>query len=306
VDADDSDAYFLTVAGFLNPTTLYYGTLGQGEAKPLKHGPTYFDASKDTVTQSFATSKDGTKVPYFVVAPKDMKLDGSNPTLLYGYGGFEVSEQPFYSGSVGRAWLSRGGVYVIANIRGGGEYGPRWHQAALKANRLRAYEDFAAVAQELVARKITSQPHLGAMGGSNGGLLMGNMLTLYPDLWAAIVCQVPLLDMKRYTHLAAGASWMAEYGDPDKAEDWAFIKTFSPYQNLEKGRKYPPVLFTTSTRDDRVGPHQARKMAARMLEFGADARFYENIEGGHGAAADNAQAAFMNALSYTYLWDHVK
>ena len=306
VDADDSDAYFLTVAGFLTPTTLYYGTLGQGEAKPLKHGPVYFDASKDTVTQSFATSKDGTRVPYFVVAPKDMKLDGSNPTLLYGYGGFEVSEQPFYSGSVGRAWLSRGGVYVIANIRGGGEYGPRWHQAALKANRLRAYEDFAAVAQELVARKITSQPHLGAMGGSNGGLLMGNMLTLYPDLWAAIVCQVPLLDMKRYTHLAAGASWMAEYGDPDKAEDWAFIKTFSPYQNLEKGRKYPPVLFTTSTRDDRVGPHQARKMAARMLEFGSDASFYENIEGGHGAAADNAQAAFMNALSYTYLWDHLK
>jgi prolyl oligopeptidase len=306
VDADDSDAYFLTVTGFLEPTTLYYGTLGEGEAKAIKHSPSFFDASRNEVHQYFANSKDGTRIPYFVIAPKSMKLDGSNPTLLYGYGGFEVSLEPNYSGSIGRAWLSRGGVYVIANIRGGGEFGPRWHQAALKANRLRAYEDFAAVAQDLVARKITSTPHLGAMGGSNGGLLMGNMLTLYPQLWAAIVCQVPLLDMKRYTHLAAGASWMAEYGDPDKAEDWAFIKTFSPYQNVEKGKKYPPVLFTTSTRDDRVGPHQARKMAARMLEYGNDVSFYENIEGGHGAAADNKQAAFMSALSFNYLWEHVK
>ena len=306
VDADGSDAYFLTVSGFLEPTTLYYGTIGEGQAKPIKHSPSFFDAAKNDVHQYFATSKDGTRVPYFVVAAKGVKLDGNNPTLLYGYGGFEVSLQPNYSGSVGRAWLSRGGVYVIANIRGGGEYGPRWHQAALKANRLRAYEDFAAVAQDLIARKITSTAHLGAMGGSNGGLLMGNMLTLYPQFWAAIVCEVPLLDMKRYTHLSAGASWMAEYGDPDKAEDWAFIKTFSPYQNVQKGTKYPPVLFTTSTRDDRVGPAQARKMAARMLEFGDDISFYENIEGGHGAAADNKQAAFMAALAYSYLWDHVK
>ncbi len=267
IDADHDDTYFLTVSGFLEPTTLYYGTLGQGEAKPLKHSPSFFDASKYDVHQHFATSKDGTRVPYFVIAPKEMKLDGSNPTLLYGYGGFEISLQPSYSGGVGRAWLEHGGVYVIANIRGGGEYGPRWHQAALKANRLRAYEDFAAVAEDLVAKKITSRAHLGAMGGSNGGLLMGNMLTLYPELFGAIVCQVPLLDMKRYTHLSAGASWMAEYGDPDKPEDWAFIKTFSPYQNVDKGRKYPPVLFTTSTRDDRVGPHQARKMAARMIEY---------------------------------------
>jgi len=306
IDADASDAYFLTVTGFLEPTTLYYGTLGQGEAKPLKHSPSFFDAKKYAVQQNFVTSKDGTRVPYFVIAPKDLKLDGNNPTLLYGYGGFEISLQPFYSGSVGRAWLSRGGVYVLANIRGGGEYGPRWHQAALKANRPRAYEDFAAVAQDLVTKRITSQPHLGAMGGSNGGLLMGNMLTLYPDLWGAIVCQVPLLDMKRYTHLSAGASWIAEYGDPDKAEEWTFIKTFSPYQNVEKGKKYPPTLFTTSTRDDRVGPHQARKMAARMLEYGDGVSFYENIEGGHGAAADNKQAAFMSALGYEYLWDHLK
>ncbi|MBR0346722.1 MAG: S9 family peptidase [Rudaea sp.] len=306
IDADASDAYFLTVTGFLEPTTLYYGTLGQGEAKPLKHSPSFFDASKYRVQQNFATSKDGTRVPYFVIGPKEMKLDGSNPTLLYGYGGFEISLQPSYSGGIGRAWLSRGGVYVLANIRGGGEYGPRWHQAALKGNRLRAYEDFAAVAEDLFAKKITSQPHLGAMGGSNGGLLMGNMLTLYPQLWSAIVCQVPLLDMKRYTHLSAGASWIAEYGDPDKPEEWAFIKTFSPYQNVAKGKKYPPTLFTTSTRDDRVGPHQARKMAARMLEYGDDVSLYENIEGGHGAAADNKQAAFMSALGYEYLWNHVK
>ncbi len=306
IDADRDDTYFLTVTGFLEPTTLYMGTLGKGEAQPLKHSPSFFDASKFQVQQHFTTSKDGTRVPYFVIAAKDLQLDGKNPTLLYGYGGFEVSLQPSYSGSVGRAWLSHGGVYVIANIRGGGEYGPRWHQAALKANRLRAYEDFAAVARDLVAQKITSQPHLGAMGGSNGGLLMGNMLTLYPELWGAIVCQVPLLDMKRYTHLSAGASWMAEYGDPDKAEEWAFIKTYSPYQNVEKGKKYAPILFTTSTRDDRVGPHQARKMAARMLEYGNSAAFYENIEGGHGAAADNKQAAFMSALGFSYLWEHLK
>jgi prolyl oligopeptidase len=306
VDPDESDAYFLTVTGFLEPTTLYYGTIGKGEAKPIKHSPKYFDASKYAVNQYFATSKDGTRVPYFVVASKNMKTDGTTPTLLTGYGGFEISLQPYYSGSVGRAWLAHGGAYVVANIRGGGEYGPRWHQAALKAKRLRAYEDFAAVAEDLVAKKITSQPHLGALGGSNGGLLMGNMETLYPQLWAAIVCEVPLLDMKRYTHLSAGASWMAEYGDPDKAEDWAFIKTFSPYQNVEKGKKYPPILFTTSTRDDRVGPAQARKMAARMIEFGGDVSFYENIEGGHGAAADNKQAAFMSALAFTYLWEHTK
>jgi prolyl oligopeptidase len=207
---------------------------------------------------------------------------------------------------VGRAWLERGGVYVIANIRGGGEYGPRWHQAALKANRLRAYEDFAAVSEDLIRRKLTSPAHLGAMGGSNGGLLAGNMLTLHPRLYGAIVSQVPLLDMKRYTRLSAGASWMAEYGDPDRAEEWAWIRTFSPYQNASAGHPYPPVLFTTSTRDDRVGPVHARKMAAKLLALGYDVSFYENLEGGHGAAADNRQAAFMSALAYSYLWEHVK
>ena len=306
VDEDHSDDYFLTVSGFLQPTTLYLGTLGQGEAQPIKHSPSFFDASKYDVSQHFATSKDGTRVPYFEIAPKNLQANGKNPTLQYGYGGFEVSLQPAYSGSVGRAWLEKGGVYVVANIRGGGEYGPRWHQAALKANRPRAYEDFAAVSEDLFARKITSPAHLGAMGGSNGGLLMGNMLTLYPQLYGAIVSQVALLDMQRYTHLSAGASWIAEYGDPDKPQEWTWIKTFSPYANAAPGKKYPPVLFTTSTRDDRVGPVHARKMAAKLEALGYDTSFYENIEGGHGAAADNKQAAFMSALGYTYLWDHVK
>ncbi|WP_233171794.1 prolyl oligopeptidase family serine peptidase [Dyella sp. ASV21] len=306
VDADDSDDYFLTVTSFLQPTTLYYGSLGQGEAQAIKHSPSFFDASKYAVSQHFATSKDGTRVPYFEIAPKQLKANGSNPTLQYGYGGFEISLQPSYSGNVGRAWLEKGGVYVIANIRGGGEYGPRWHQAALKANRLRAYEDFAAVSEDLFARKITSPKHLGAMGGSNGGLLMGNMLTLYPQLYGAIVSQVALLDMQRYTHLSAGASWIAEYGDPDKPEEWRWIQTFSPYANAKAAQHYPPALFTTSTRDDRVGPVHARKMYAKLQSLGYDASFYENIEGGHGAAADNKQAAFMSALGYTYLWDHVK
>lgn len=306
IDADETDEYFLTVSGFLQPTTLYYGTLGQGEREAIKHSPAFFDASKFVVSQHFATSKDGTKVPYFEIAPKALKTDGSNPTLVYGYGGFEISLEPAYAAGAGRAWLEKGGVYVIANIRGGGEYGPRWHQAALKANRPRAYEDFAAVSQDLIDRKITSPKHMGMMGGSNGGLLAGNMLTQYPQLYGAVVSQVALLDMKRYTHMSAGASWMAEYGDPDKPEEWKYIQTFSPYQNLHKGTKYPPVLFTTSTRDDRVGPVHARKMAARMQAMGFDASLYENLEGGHGAAADNKQSAFMSALAYTYLWDHLK
>jgi len=308
VDADANDAYFLTVSGYLAPTTLYYGTLGDGDAEPIKQAPAFFDAAKHQVHQYFATSKDGTRVPYFVIAPKGMQNDGSNPTLLYGYGGFEVSLQPSYSGSVGRSWLEHGGVHVVANIRGGGEYGPRWHQAALKANRPRAYEDFAAVAEDLIRRGITSRAHLGAEGGSNGGLLMGNMLTLYPQLFGAIVCEVPLLDMKRYTHLSAGASWIAEYGDPDQPDEWRYIQKFSPYQNVKKDVDAPPVLFYTATSDDRVGPVQARKMAAKMKQTLGykNVWFYENTEGGHGAAADNQQSAFMHALAYSFLWDHLK
>ncbi|TCO42977.1 prolyl oligopeptidase family serine peptidase [Dokdonella fugitiva] len=306
IDADTSEAYFLSVSGYLAPTTLYYGVLGSADAAPIKRAPVFFDAKGMDVHQYFATSKDGTRVPYFVIARKDIKADGDTPTLLYGYGGFEVALTPMYSGSVGRSWLERGGAFAVANIRGGGEYGPRWHEAALKANRPRAYEDFAAVAADLVKRGITSRRRLGAEGGSNGGLLMGNMLTQYPELFGAIVCEVPLLDMKRYTHLSAGASWIAEYGDPDKPEEWAFIKTFSPYQNLAPGKDYPPVLFYTATSDDRVGPVQARKMAARMRELGySNAWFYENTEGGHGAAADNRQSAFMHALAYTFLWQQL-
>ncbi|MBS0193579.1 MAG: S9 family peptidase [Proteobacteria bacterium] len=305
-DPDHSDEYWISVAGFLTPSTLQRGVLGDEPAQTIKTLPAFFDASKFEVSQHFVTSKDGTRVPYFQVSPKGMQLDGSNRTLEYGYGGFEVSEQPFYSGSVGRAWLERGGVYVVANIRGGGEYGPSWHQAALKANRPRAYEDFAAVAQDLIARGVTSPKHLGAEGGSNGGLLMGNMLTAYPQLYGAIACEIPLLDMKRYSHLSAGASWMAEYGDPDTS-DWNFIKTFSPYQNVKADGHYPPVLFYTATTDDRVGPVQARKMAAKMQGFGLkNVWFYENLEGGHGAGADNAQSATMHALAYDFLWDQLQ
>jgi prolyl oligopeptidase len=305
VDPDESNDYFMNVADFLMPSTLYHGTIG-GAPEVLKKTPAFFDASGLKVSQHFTNSQDGTRIPYFQISPGSMNLDGSHPTLLSGYGGFEVPMVPDYNGSLGRAWLSQGGVYVIANIRGGGEYGPRWHEAALKQNRLRAYEDFAAVAQDLVARKVTSVKHLGCEGGSNGGLLVGNMLTLYPQLFGAIVCQVPLLDMKRYSHLLAGASWMEEYGDPDKEEEWKFIRTFSPYQNVKPGMKYPPTLFMTTTRDDRVHPGHARKMMARMMELGYDVRYFENIEGGHGTGADNRQAAHFWALAYTFLWKELK
>jgi prolyl oligopeptidase len=306
-DPDHGDEYWLTATGFLTPPTLERGVLGQAKAETIKHEPAFFDASKFTVSQHFATSQDGTRVPYFEIAPKGIRLDGSHPTLLYGYGGFEVSLEPYYSGSIGRAWLERGGVYVIANIRGGGEYGPAWHQAALQANRPKAYQDFAAVAEDLVKRGVTSAKHLGAEGGSNGGLLMGNMLTQYPQLFGAIACEVPLLDMKRYTHLSAGASWIAEYGNPDDPKQWAFIKTFSPYQNVKKGEAYPPVLFYTTTSDDRVGPAQARKMAAKMEGMGIpNVWFYENLEGGHGAGADNRQSAHMHAMVYDFLWNKLR
>ena len=300
VDDEESNDFFMTVTDYLTPTSLYLGTIGGDAPQLLKQLPAFFDASDLEISQNFATSKDGTQVPYFMVSRKDLKLDGNNPTLLYGYGGFEISLTPGYSAAVGRGWLADGGVYVVANIRGGGEYGPRWHQAALKQNRLRAYEDFAAVAQDLIARRITSPKHLGIQGGSNGGLLMGNMTVLYPELFGAVVCQVPLLDMKRYNKLLAGASWMAEYGNPD-TDDWEFIQHFSPYQNVKAGVHYPPVLFTTSTRDDRVHPGHARKMFARMQAQGHDVSYYENIEGGHGGAADNAQRAHMQALAYAFL-----
>jgi prolyl oligopeptidase len=222
--------------------------------------------------------------------------------LLYGYGGFEVNELPSYRAGVGIGWLEAGGVYVIANIRGGGEFGPVWHSSALKENRQRCYDDFIAVAEDLIRRGITSSAKLGINGGSNGGLLVGAVMVQRPDLFGAVVCQVPLLDMRRYHLLLAGASWMAEYGDPDQPEQWAYISRYSPYQNVKPGVSYPSVLFTTSTRDDRVHPGHARKMAARMLELGQDVLLYENIEGGHAGAADNTQAAHMAALMYRFLW----
>lgn len=304
VDADESDAVWLMTTGFLTPTALALVEIG-GHLQPLKSTPPLFDGSRHLVEQHFAVSKDGTRIPYFLVRPKAMKFDGTTPTLLYGYGGFEYSLTPAYSGAVGKGWLEKGGAYVVANIRGGGEYGPAWHQAALKEKRYKAYEDFAAVARDLTVRKITSARHLGIQGGSNGGLLTGNMLTQYPDLFGAVIVDVPLLDMKRYSHLLAGTSWMAEFGDPDKPEEWAFLRTFSPYHLFDANRRYPPVLFTTSTRDDRVHPGHARKMAARMLDAGKDVTYYENTEGGHGGAANNQQAAFKDALTYTFLWNRL-
>ncbi len=300
IDAEESDAYFMNSTDLLTPPTLFWGTIGQ-EPTAIKSTPSFFDTTGMRVEQHFATSDDGTKIPYFVMLPANVTFAGEIPTLLYGYGGFEISMLPRYNAAAGRAWVSQGGVYVLANIRGGGEYGPRWHQAALKQNRLRAYEDFAAVAKDLFARRITSPERLGIQGGSNGGLLVGNMVTLYPELMSAAVCQVPLLDMKRYNRLLAGASWMAEYGNPDIPEEWAFIQKYSPYHNVRSDRKYPAVLFTTSTRDDRVHPGHARKMMALMEQQGHEVWYYENIEGGHGGAANNEQSAFMQALAYTFL-----
>ncbi len=306
IDSDESDEYFMYLTDFLTPSTVYWGNAAKPGKEEIKKEPVFFKADDLQIQQFECISKDGTKIPYFQVGKKDLKLDGSNPTLLYGYGGFEVPMLASYNPKVGAAWLERGGVYVLANIRGGSEFGPKWHEAARKENRQRAYDDFIAVAEDLIARKVTAKEHLGIRGASNGGLLMGVMLTQRPDLFGAIHCGVPLLDMRRYNKLLAGASWMDEYGDPDKPEEWAYISKYSPYQNLQKDKKYPPILFTTSTRDDRVHPGHARKMVARMKELGHDVTYYENIEGGHGAAANNEQAAFMDALAYEFLWNKLK
>jgi prolyl oligopeptidase len=305
VDELESSDYFLTVTDFLTPSSLYLARAGTDERELLKSMPAFFDASPYAVSQFEAVSPDGTRVPYFVVMRKDTPMDGANPALLYGYGGFEVSLTPFYSGVTGEAWLARGGIYVLANIRGGGEFGPRWHQAALKDKRQRAFDDFLAVAEDLVARKLTSPRHLGIMGGSNGGLLVGAALTQRPELFGAVVCQVPLLDMRRYHRLLAGASWMGEYGDPDQPEEWAYIGQYSPYHRVSPQKRYPRVLFTTSTRDDRVHPGHARKMAALMQEQRHDVLYWENTEGGHAGAANNEQTATMWALSYIFLWQEL-
>jgi len=300
VAADDTgDEFFLDSSGFDTPSRLLRGT-DAGPLEQIKSAPAFFDAETLDVRQYFATSEDGTSIPYFVVRSRD--ASGPGPTLLGGYGGFETSLTPGYSGVLGRLWLARGGTYAMANIRGGGEYGPGWHTQAMREGRHKVAEDFATVADDLVNRGITTVEQLGAQGGSNGGLLMGIMLTKYPEKFGALVCDVPLLDMKRYHLLLAGASWVAEYGDPDNPDDWAFISEYSPYQNISTGHNYPPVLMTTSTRDDRVHPGHARKMTAALEAAGQRAWYYENIEGGHAGAADNEQIAFKSALGYSFLW----
>lgn len=302
---DDSDRFFYSYTGFLTPTSLFEADAAEDRHVKVRSEPAWFDAEGMEVAQHEATSADGEKIPYFVVKPRGFEANGANPTLLSAYGGFEVARTPFYSGVVGSAWLERGGVYVLANIRGGGEFGPRWHQAALKENRQRAFDDLIAVSEDLIERGITSPEHLGIQGGSNGGLLVGAVMVQRPDLYNAVVCQVPLLDMKRFHQLLAGASWMGEYGNPDDPDEWAYISKYSPYQNVSADAEYPKAFFTTSTRDDRVHPGHARKMVAKMLDQGHDVLYYENIEGGHGGAANLKQSAFIAALTYAYLHERL-
>ena len=303
--SEDSNFFYFTYTDFLTPTSLYQA---EGVSKPeqAKSLPAFFDASPYKVEQRFVTSKDGTRVPYFIVSAKTLELKGKNPTLIYAYGGFEVSQRPNYSATIGMDWLEQGGVYVLANIRGGGEYGPAWHRVAQRENRQRSYDDFYAIAEDLINRKITSPRHLGIRGGSGGGLLVGMLFTQRPELFNAVVCQVPLLDMKRFNKLLAGASWVEEYGDPDKPEDWEWLQNYSPYHNLNPEKTYPRVFFTTSTRDDRVHPAHARKMVARMNSMEMPNLYYENTEGGHGGAANNRQQAKVQALIYTYLINELK
>jgi prolyl oligopeptidase len=307
--ADDEWAEGLLVSytDLLTPESLLLARADRSGIENLKGRQAQFSTNGLRLDQRFAVSKDGTRIPYFIVIPTGPRASGPKPTLLYGYGGFDISMRSAYSGGIGRAWLARGGVYVLANIRGGGEYGPAWHTSAIRENKQRSYDDFIAVAEDLIKTGVTTPAQLGIRGGSNGGLLVGAVMTQRPDLFGAVVCQVPLLDMRRYHRLLAGASWMAEYGNPDREEDWAFISRYSPYHQVppasgEGARKLPPVLLVTSTRDDRVHPGHARKMAARLSERGQPVLYWENIEGGHSGAADNGQRAKMQAMEYTFLW----
>jgi prolyl oligopeptidase len=298
---DTDDHFFLSVQGFLTPPSFWLGDGTTGTFAKVKEQKPLFDAGDLTVEQLEATSKDGTRVPYFVVHRKSMRHDGNNPTLLTAYGGFQVSETPEYKATIGKLWLERGGVYVSANIRGGGEFGPAWHEAGLKTHRQRIYDDFYAVAQDLVARKITSSRRLGILGGSNGGLLVGVEFTQHPEMWNAVIIARPLLDMLAYEHLSAGASWVGEYGSVSVPEERTFLASISPYNQLKPGVQYPEPLINTSTNDDRVGPVQARKFAARMEEFGEPFFYDETIEGGHSVGADNVQEAHTWAEFCTYL-----
>ncbi len=297
---DESNLFLFLYENFNQPSTLYAYDFVGGPTK-LKSMPARFDTKDLKVEQQFAVSKDGTRIPYFMVYKKGLVFDGSAPTLQYGYGGFTVSQTAGYNAIVGKLWMEKGGVFVVANIRGGGEYGPKWHQAALKENRQKAYDDFIAVSEDLIQRKITSPSRLAIRGGSNGGLLVGAVMTQRPDLYGAVLCWVPLLDMIRYSQLLAGASWMGEYGDPSDAKMREVILKYSPYQNVSADKKYPPVLFVTSTKDDRVHPGHARKMAAKMMEQKHFVMYYENVEGGHGAGANLKQLAKLNALQYEFL-----
>jgi prolyl oligopeptidase len=291
---------YLSVTGFLQPTSLWLQESSVSQPVQIKTLPPRFDASREVVEQFEAVSSDGTNVPYFVVHPRGMPLDGRNPTILYAYGGFQVSETPSYSGGIGKLWLERNGVFVLANIRGGGEFGPAWHEAGLKTNRQLVYDDFAAVARDLVTRKITSPRHLGIQGGSNGGLLMGVEFTQHPELWNAVDMQVPILDMLRYEKIAAGSSWAGEYGSVSNPEEAAFLAKISPYANIRKGVHYPEALIWTTTKDDRVGPQHARKFAARLAEYGIPYLFYEVTEGGHGSGANLEEKARTTAREMTY------
>jgi prolyl oligopeptidase len=301
VDADlRSDEAFLNVTGFLTPTSLWLVDAADRSVAKIKQLPPQFESSTSVVEQFEATSNDGTKIPYFVVHPAAMQLDGRNPTILNAYGGFQVSRTPNYSPSIGKLWLERGGTFVLANIRGGGEFGPAWHEAGLKTQRQRIYDDFAAVARDLIARKITSPEHLGIQGGSNGGLLMGVEFTQHPELWKAVDIQVPLLDMLRFEKIAAGASWVGEYGSVAKPQERAFLASISPYNNLKAGVRYPEPLIWTTTKDDRVGPQHARKFAAKLAAMHIPYLFYEETEGGHGAGANLREKARTVALEMTY------
>ena len=306
VDHDENDDYWMTVTSFLEPTTLYLASPGGAKREKLKSLPAFFDAKGLKPTQFEATSKDGTKVPYFVVMREGTKFDGSNPAILYGYGGFEIAMTPSYSATTGAAWLEKGGVWVLANIRGGGEFGPAWHTTALREGRHKTHDDFIAVAEDVIKRGISSPRHLGIMGGSQGGLLVGAAFTQRPELFHAVVCEVPLLDMRRYNQLLAGASWMGEYGNPDDPKDWEFISKYSPYQNVFREKKYPRVLFWTTTRDDRVHPGHARKMVAKMKEQGHDVLYYENTEGGHDSGTTPTQRAYVAALSFTFFLNELR
>jgi len=299
-DREVNDDYWITITSFLEPSSLSLGHAGRDEREKLKSLPAFFDAQGLKVEQYEATSKDGTRIPYFAVMRENAKLDGKNPTIVYGYGGFEISQSPSYSANVGAAWLEKGGVWVLANLRGGGEFGPAWHLTARREGRHKTHDDFIAVAEDVVKRGISSPRHLGIYGGSQGGLLVGATLIQRPELFRAAVATVPLFDMKRYHKLLAGASWMGEYGNPDDPKDWEFISKYSPYQNVVKGRKYPKLFIATTTRDDRVHPGHARKMVAKMKEQGHDVLYFENIEGGHGSGTTPAQQAQFNALVYSF------